>query len=154
VSTNLEVNGEIRTVEVEDGKPLLWVLREDLGLQGAKFGCGAGMCGACSVLVDGDVVRSCIYPASMAAGKSVRTIEGLNDTLGVRLKDAWVSKRVPQCGYCQTGQLIAAYALIDQESSVTKESIHGAMTNICRCGTYGRIREAIMDVADEMGGSK
>jgi len=154
VSQDLEVNGQTRTVEVDEAKPLLWVLREDLGLRGAKFGCGAGMCGACSVLVDGAAVRACVYPISMAAGKSIRTVEGLNDTLGANLKDAWIAKRVPQCGYCQTGQLVAAYALLKKDAAATEASIESAMTNICRCGTYGRIRAAIMDVAAEMGASK
>ncbi len=154
MAQELEVNGETRSVEVEDEKPLLWVLREDLGLSGAKFGCGAGQCGACSVLVDEAAVRSCVYPVSMAAGKKVRTIEGLNDGLGTRLKESWIHRGVPQCGYCQTGQLVTAYKLLSEGAPVTDERIDTAMTNICRCGTYGRIRAAIKDVAEQIGPCK
>jgi len=154
MSLELDVNGAPRTVEVEEAKPLLWVLREDLDLNGAKFGCGIGMCGACTVLVDGVAVRSCILPAGQAVGKSVQTIEGLSDALETRLKQKWVSNRVPQCGYCQTGQILAAYALIEQNETVTKDTINSAMTNICRCGTYDRIRQAITEVAADMEASK
>ena len=149
MSLNLEINGETRPVDVEDAKPLLWVLREDLGLQGAKFGCGIGMCGACTVLIDGVAIRSCILPVSQAEGKKVQTIEGLNDSLGTRLKDTWRELSVPQCGYCQTGQIMSAYALINEGKGTTDDSIDAGMTNICRCGTYGRIRAAIKRVSTE-----
>jgi isoquinoline 1-oxidoreductase subunit alpha len=144
-----DVNGSNRSVTADDQKPLLWVLREDLGLHGAKFGCGVGSCGACTVLVDGVAVRSCVVPVSQVAGKNVQTIEGMTDGLATSLKDAWVELRVPQCGYCQTGQIMAAYSLLKEKASVDDASINTAMTNICRCGTYGRIRSAIKKVASE-----
>ena len=139
----LKVNGVATTIDTNDSKPLLWVLREDLGLLGAKFGCGVGSCGACTVLMDGLPVRSCVLPAGLVAGKAIQTIEGLNDDTARALKTAWVSHNVPQCGYCQTGQLISAYALLQSDGKPTDDGINTAMTNICRCGTYGRIRAAI-----------
>ena len=148
-----EVNGSSRSVTADDAKPLLWILREDLELNGAKFGCGVGLCGACTVLVDGVATRSCVTPVKQVAGKKIETIEGMNDALATSLKNAWVDLRVPQCGYCQTGQLIAAYALLKKTTSVDDEAINTAMTNICRCGTYGRIRTAIKKVATEEGGA-
>jgi len=147
------LNGSTQSVSTDDGKPLLWVLREDLGLNGAKFGCGVGMCGACTVMVDGVATRSCVTPISQIAGKTVETVEGLNDSLGRALKNAWVELRVPQCGYCQTGQLVAAYSLLKKNTPVNDETINETMTNICRCGTYGRIRTAIKKVATEEAGS-
>ena len=150
---DFDVNGSSQSVSVDDAKPLLWVLREDLGMNGAKYGCGVGMCGACTVMVDGVAMRSCVTPIEQIAGKRVETIEGLNDSLGRSLKEAWVELRVPQCGYCQTGQLVAAYALLKKNTTVTDETINSTMTNICRCGTYGRIRSAIRKVASEESGS-
>ena len=150
---DFDVNGSSKSVSADDAKPLLWVLREDLGLNGAKYGCGVGMCGACTVMVDGVATRSCVTPIKQVAGKSVETIEGMNDSLGTALKEAWVEHRVPQCGYCQTGQLVAAYALIKKNKTVDDETINTTMTNICRCGTYGRIRTAIKKVAAEETGA-
>ena len=148
-----DVNGTSESVTADDNKPLLWVLREDLSLNGAKYGCGIGLCGACTVMIDGVATRSCVMPISQVAGKKVETVEGLNDGLGRALKDAWVELRVPQCGYCQTGQLVAAYSLLKKNKAVDDETINSAMTNICRCGTYGRIRTAIKKVATEEAGS-
>ena len=150
---DFDVNGSNQSVSADDAKPLLWVLREDLGLNGAKYGCGVGMCGACTVMVDGVATRSCVTPIKQVAGKNVETIEGMNDSLGTALKEAWIEHRVPQCGYCQTGQLVAAYALIKKSKTIDDETINTTMTNICRCGTYGRIRTAIKKVAAEETGA-
>lgn len=150
---DFDVNGSSKSVSADDAKPLLWVLREDLGLNGAKYGCGVGMCGACTVMVDGVATRSCVTPIKQVAGKNVETIEGMNDSLGTALKEAWIEHRVPQCGYCQTGQLVAAYALIKKSKTIDDETINTTMTNICRCGTYGRIRTAIKKVAAEETGA-
>jgi aerobic-type carbon monoxide dehydrogenase small subunit (CoxS/CutS family) len=140
----LLVNGESSTVEVQPDMPLLWVLRETLGLTGTKFGCGRGLCGACSVHLDGRLVRACVTPVSSAAGRSVTTIEGLAATPDHPVLQAWIEEQVPQCGYCQPGQIMAAAALLARDASPTDEAITQAMSgNICRCGTYVRIRRAI-----------
>lgn len=145
----VNINGALREVEVEGSKPLLWVLREDLGLRGAKYTCGMGICGACTVMVDGQAVRSCITPLSSVGDKPVQTIEGLNDELGVALKETWRQRRVAQCGYCQTGQIMAAYALIANRDEDAELDVRGKITNLCRCGTYNRVREAIEAVAEQ-----
>ncbi|GIX18685.1 (2Fe-2S)-binding protein [Erythrobacter cryptus] len=139
------VNGQPVSVTVEEDTPLLWVLREELGLTGTKFGCGVAACGACSVQVDGALVRSCSLPVGEAAGKAVRTIEGLKAADGTlhKVQQAWIAAQVPQCGYCQSGQIMAAVALIEQVGTPSDAEIDAAMTNICRCGTYPRIRAAI-----------
>lgn len=139
------VNGQPVSVTVEEDTPLLWVLREELGLTGTKFGCGVAACGACSVHVDGALVRSCSLPVGEAAGKAVRTIEGLKAADGTlhKVQQAWIAAQVPQCGYCQSGQIMAAVALIEQVGTPSDAEIDAAMTNICRCGTYPRIRAAI-----------
>ena len=147
---DLTINGTLTTVVTDETKPLLWVLREDVGLLGAKFGCGVGSCGACTVLIDDQPVRSCVMPTGQAIGKKVQTIEGLNDDTARSLKASWVSHNVPQCGYCQTGQLISAYALLKGKNKPDDEGINAAMNNICRCGTYGRIRAAIHASAAEL----
>ena len=146
MSIALTVNGTPRTVEAEPDTPLLWVLREELGLTGTKFGCGIAACGACSVHLDGAITRSCSVPVSEAAGKSVKTIEGLKDADGTlhRVQQAWIDAQVPQCGYCQSGQIMAAVALIEQSGRPSPAQVDAAMTNLCRCGTYPRIREAIL----------
>jgi isoquinoline 1-oxidoreductase alpha subunit len=142
------VNGKAVTLHAEDDTPLLWVLREELGLTGTKFGCGIAACGACSVHIDGEVVRSCSVPVGTVAGKAITTIEGLGTPATPHaLQAAWIAHQVPQCGYCQSGQLMAAAALLQHSPHPTDAEIDAAMTNICRCATYVRIREAIHAVA-------
>ena len=151
--TTFNVNGRAVTVSAEPDKPLLWVLREDLGLTGTKFGCGMALCGACTVHVDGSPVRSCVTPVAAAGGKRVTTIEGLarGDRLHP-LQEAFIEQDVPQCGYCQSGQVMSAAALLAKQRSPTDADIDAAMSgNICRCGTYQRIRAAIKQAAARMG---
>lgn len=140
------VNGKQVNVEAEADTPLLWVLREDLALTGTKFGCGIAACGACSVHVDGELTRSCSVPVSEIAGKAVTTIEGLKSDDGAlhAVQQAWIDAQVPQCGYCQSGQIMAAVALIERTGTPSDTQIDEVMTNICRCGTYPRIRAAIL----------
>lgn len=140
----LNINGKKVQVEVEPEMPLLWVLRDELNLTGTKYGCGVAFCGACSVLLDGKVVRTCTLPVSNAAGKEIKTIEGVSENGGLSaIQKAWIAQQVPQCGYCQSGMIIAAEALLDSNPDPTDDDIDAAITNICRCGTYQRIREAI-----------
>ena len=145
MAVTLKVNGKPVSVTAEPDTPLLWVLREELALTGTKFGCGVAACGACSVHVDGEITRSCSIAVSDVAGKSVTTIEGLKSADGTlhKVQQAWIAAQVPQCGYCQSGQIMAAVALIQQTGSPSDAQIDEAMTNICRCGTYPRIRKAI-----------
>jgi isoquinoline 1-oxidoreductase subunit alpha len=151
--TTFNVNGRAVTVSAEADKPLLWVLREDLGLTGTKFGCGMALCGACTVHLDGSPVRSCVTPVAAARGKRVTTIEGLER--GGRLhpvQEAFIEQDVPQCGYCQCGQVMSAAALLAKQKNPTDADIDAAMSgNICRCGTYQRIRAAIKQAAARMG---
>ncbi len=143
-----QVNGKDISFSGEPDTPLLWALREELGLTGTKFGCGISACGACSVHVDGALVRSCTVPVGDVAGKSITTIEGLATDAGLTaLQQAWIDHQVPQCGYCQSGQIMAASALLHSNPQPTDAQIDEAMTNICRCGTYLRIRAAIHSVA-------
>ena len=142
----LKVNGKEERVEVPPDTPLLWVLRETLRLTGTKFGCGMALCGACTVHLDGQAVRSCVTPVSRAQGREVVTIEGLGSELAKPLRDAWVDQDVPQCGYCQSGQILAAVALLRQKPKPSDADIN-AIGNICRCGTYVRIRRAIKRAA-------
>jgi isoquinoline 1-oxidoreductase alpha subunit len=149
MATSLTVNGNERTVDADPQKPLLWVLREDLKLPGTKFGCGAGLCGACTVHLDGQAVRSCQTPLGDAAGHKITTIEHVA-TLpeGKKVVDAWIALDVPQCGYCQAGQIMSATFLLTQSPTPSAEEIDGAMSgNICRCSTYLRIRAAIRQAA-------
>ena len=139
----LTINGKAATVEAEPDTPLLWIVREHLKLTGTKFGCGAGLCGACTVHLDGKAVRSCQTTMSEVAGKKVTTIEGLSPEGTHPVQKAWLAHEVPQCGYCQSGQIMAAAALLAQTPKPTDDDIDAAMTNICRCGTYQRIRAAI-----------
>ena len=153
----LTVNGQDRTVEVAEDTPLLWVLRETLGLTGTKYGCGMALCGACTVHLDGEAVRSCVTPVRRAAGKQVVTIEGLSTDLRHPLQQAWIEADVPQCGYCQSGQIMAAAVLLRETPRPTDTDIDDAMCgNLCRCGTYARIRKAIHAAAElaAKGGAK
>jgi isoquinoline 1-oxidoreductase alpha subunit len=150
----LSVNGQAYTVEVSPETPLLWVLRDTLGLTGTKYGCGEGLCGACTVHVDGQAARSCTLPVSEAAGRQITTIEGLSPDGSHPLQVAWVAEKVPQCGYCQPGQIMAAAALLARTPAPSDEEIDAAMAgNLCRCGTYQRIRRAIHRAAGQ-GGSQ
>jgi isoquinoline 1-oxidoreductase alpha subunit len=142
-----QLNGQAVSVDVEDDMPLLWVLRDELGHTGTKFGCGVAACGACTVHIDGAAVRSCVMPVSAVAGKAVQTIESRTDPILTRLQAAWVAHQVPQCGYCQSGMLMAATALLRANPHPTDQDIDAAMTNICRCGTYQRVRAAIHTAA-------
>jgi len=146
VAIGFTVNGKDVSVEAEPDTPLLWVLREDLALTGTKFGCGVAACGACSVHVDGQITRSCSVPVGDVAGKAITTIEGLKGPDGTlhAVQQAWIAAQVPQCGYCQSGQIMAATALINAVGRPSEAQIDAAMTNLCRCGTYPRIRKAIL----------
>src|SRR2546427_8802748 len=147
----LKVNRKAHSVDVNPDTPLLWVLRENLGLTGTKFGCGIALCGACTVHLNGEAVRSCVTPVSRAADKDVTTIEGLSSDLSHPLQRAWIAEDVPQCGYCQSGQLMSAAVLLREKPQPTDEDIDEAMTgNICRCGTYPRVRKAIHCAAGMM----
>ena len=147
----LTVNGATHEIDAADDVPLLWVLRDALGLTGTKYGCGIGACGACTVHIDGQSVRSCLTPVSTAAGKSVTTIEGLGADSLHAVQQAWVDENVPQCGYCQAGQIMSAAALLANNPEPTDADIDTAMAgNICRCGTYYRIRRAIHRAAGRM----
>ena len=144
----LIINGTRHDVDVEDEMPLLWVLRDELGKTGTKFGCGIGQCGACSVIIDEAVVRSCVYPVISAQGKKITTIEGLGgDHL---IQKVWIEEQVPQCGYCQSGQILAASALLSENLNPSDEDIDDKITNLCRCGTYVRVRKAIRKSAELM----
>jgi isoquinoline 1-oxidoreductase subunit alpha len=145
MATTLKVNGVDRTVDVDSDTPLLWVLRDVLGMTGTKFGCGAGLCGACTVHIDGAVTRSCITPINSIGASKITTIEAIGETAaGARIQKAWLDREVVQCGYCQSGQIMSAAALLASNPHPTDSDIDDAMSgNICRCGTYVRIREAI-----------
>jgi len=151
MATELDVNGKVHTVDVPGDKPLLWVLREDLGVTGTKFGCGIAQCGACTVHLDGQPMRSCIVPVSAAAGRKITTIEGVASPAAVAIRKAWRELDVVQCGYCQSGQIMSAAALLESNPSPTDEDIDTAMRgNLCRCATYHRIRAAIHQAAAEL----
>ncbi len=145
---SLNVNGKTHKVKVEPDTPLLWVLREQLGLTGTKYGCGIAQCGSCTVLIDGDAVRSCALTVSAVQGKSIRTVEALASSGQLtKLQKAWVENQTPQCGYCQSGMVMAATALLEKNPNPTDADIDAAMTNICRCGTYQEVRRAIRSVS-------
>jgi isoquinoline 1-oxidoreductase alpha subunit len=150
----LDINGAATQVDAADDTPLLWVLRDYLGLTGTKFGCGMALCGACTVHIEGQAVRSCVTPISAVAGKKITTIEGVGSTkIGKAVQDAWLAIDVPQCGYCQTGQIMSAAALLASNAKPTDADIDSSMSgNICRCGTYPRIRAAIKQAAAAAGG--
>jgi aerobic-type carbon monoxide dehydrogenase small subunit (CoxS/CutS family) len=147
MAVNLKVNGTEQRVDVDPETPLLWVLRDTLGLTGTKFGCGIAACGACTVHVDGAAIRSCVTPVEAVEGAEVTTIEGLSPDRGHRVQQAWIAEQVPQCGYCQSGMIMAAAALLGETPRPSDAEIDAAMTNICRCGTYARVRRAIHRVA-------
>jgi isoquinoline 1-oxidoreductase alpha subunit len=145
------INGEKQVINVDEDMPLLWFLRDSLEKTGTKFGCGSGLCGACTVHVDGVAIRSCITPVGTLAGKSITTIEGLSEKGDHPLQKAWRENNVPQCGYCQAGQIMNAASLLNQNPTPNEDDIVTAMQgNICRCGTYQRIKKAIAQAADEL----
>ncbi len=149
---NLKINNKDYSIEADESMPLLWAIRDLVGLTGTKYGCGKGLCGSCSVLMDGVSIRSCLTPVSAAIGKSITTIEGVENKV---LQDVWDDLNVPQCGYCQSGQIISATALLAKNANPTNDEIDTAMSgNICRCGTYPRIREAIHKTAELTNKSK
>lgn len=148
---NLNINGEQKSFDAPDDMPLLWVLRDILGMTGTKFGCGVALCGACTVHVDGKAVRSCLLPVSAVSGRAITTIEGVGTTpVGAKVQKAWLDLEVIQCGYCQSGQIMSAAALLASTPTPDNSDIDAAMAgNICRCGTYVRVREAIKHAASE-----
>ena len=148
----ITVNGRRRTLDIEPDAPLLWVIREELGLTGTKFGCGIAQCGACTVHIDGTAQRSCSVPVRAVDGKSITTIEGLSADSKHPVQIAWAAEDVPQCGYCQSGQIMAAAAFLKQHPNPTDADIDAGLTNLCRCGTYPRIRKAVHRAAALAGG--
>lgn len=148
---SLQINGKDVEVDVDPATPLLWVLRDNLNLTGTKYGCGISQCGACTVLMNGHAIRSCTTPVSQAANFDILTIEGLSEDSSHPVQKAWIEEDVPQCGYCQSGQIMAAVALLNSKTHPTDAEIDQTMTNICRCGTYQRIRKAIHRVARDRG---
>ena len=145
---DLKINGKSHSVNVEEGMPLLWVIRDELNMTGTKYGCGVASCGSCTVLLDGIAVRTCTLPAAAAEGKEVTTIEGIGESGKLsEVQKAWIHHQVPQCGYCQSGMIVAAEALLNEIPNPTDEDINNKITNICRCGTYNRIRSAIHTAA-------
>jgi isoquinoline 1-oxidoreductase alpha subunit len=152
---HLKVNGKEFELDVDPTTPLLWILREKLGLTGTKFGCGMALCGACTVHMDGDAIRSCVKRVADAAGKEITTIEGLSTDLSHPLQKAWIADEVPQCGYCQSGQIMSAAVLLAENQNPKDSDIDQAMSgNLCRCGTYQRIRQAIHHAAELMRGAR
>ncbi len=148
---SITLNGREQSFDVEGDMPLLWLIREEAGLRGTKFGCGIAKCGACTVHIDGQAVRSCVYPAIAAQGKQINTVETLGSKeIPHALQTAWLKHQVPQCGYCQSGMMMAAAALLKNTPNPSNDDIDAAMTNICRCGTYSRVKAAILDAAKEM----
>ncbi|WP_312247420.1 (2Fe-2S)-binding protein [Stutzerimonas nitrititolerans] len=150
--TRLQINGQTKDVDAPDEIPLLWALRDELGMTGTKFGCGMALCGACTVHMDGTAIRSCVTPISAVAGKAISTIEGMEaDPVGQVVQQAWVENNVAQCGYCQAGQIMTAVSLLKSTPMPSEEQIDQAMSgNICRCGTYPRIRAAIQQAAGQL----
>ena len=148
MSITLTVNGDTRELDIDADMPLLWAIRDHLKLTGTKFGCGMALCGACTVHIDGQATRSCVTPVSAAQGRKITTIEGLATPAGHAVQEAWIALNVPQCGYCQSGQIMSATALLRANTKPTDADIDNAMAgNVCRCGTYARIRAAIKDAA-------
>jgi isoquinoline 1-oxidoreductase subunit alpha len=151
MALTLNVNGTAHDLDVEDDVPLLWVLRDELKLTGTKFGCGVGSCGACTVHLNGEAVRSCQVPVSAVSGQPITTIEGLGAGTLNAVQQAWIEHQVPQCGYCQSGMIMAVSALLARNAAPTDEDLAAAITNICRCGTYSRIRAAVSALAKRAG---
>ncbi|MBI3003931.1 MAG: (2Fe-2S)-binding protein [Ignavibacteriales bacterium] len=149
-SFTLTVNGKKHTVDVDPDTPLLWVLRDSIGLTGTKYGCGQGYCGSCTVHVDGEAIRSCTMAIESLSDKKVTTIEGLSPNSSHPIQQAWIAHDVPQCGYCQSGQIMAAAALLSEKPDPNDEDINASMNLICRCGTYNRIREAVHVASENM----
>lgn len=144
----LMINGTRRQVDASPDTPLLWVIREELGLTGTKYGCGAAQCGACTVLADGQPLRACVMPVSAVANMAITTIEAIDqDPVGQRVVEAWVEHQVPQCGYCQSGQVLTATALLKRNARPSQQEITNAMVNLCRCGTYNAIADAVQQLA-------
>jgi len=155
MKTTLNVNGESHTVDVSPDTPLLWVLRDELGLTGTKYGCGEALCGSCTVLLNGAPVRSCVMPVSAVAGSRIVTIEGLSSDGSHHVQKAWLEEDVPQCGYCQSGQILAAVALLEKNKNPSDDDIDAALSGVlCRCGTYQRIRRAIHVAAGDAGATE
>lgn len=153
MAISFELNGQRRSVDVDPKTPLLWVLRDTLNLTGTKYGCGIAACGACTVHIEGEPARACVYPISSVAGKKVTTIEGLSADLSHPLQKAWIAEQVPQCGYCQSGQIMTALGLLKKNASPSAADVDEAMSgNICRCGTQQRMRKAVLRAAAEIGG--
>jgi aerobic-type carbon monoxide dehydrogenase small subunit (CoxS/CutS family) len=146
----LDVNGKVREIDADPDTPLLWILRDTLGLTGTKFGCGEGLCGSCTVHLDGEAARSCITPVSAATGAKITTIEGLSADCSHPVQKAWCAENVSQCGYCQPGQIMAAAALLARNPKPSDADIDDEMSNLCRCGTYGRIKRAIHRASREV----
>jgi isoquinoline 1-oxidoreductase alpha subunit len=144
----LNINGRVRSVDVEPEMPLLWVLRGELNMEGTKYGCGVGLCGACTVHVNGEATRSCAMPVSEAVGKKIVTIEGLSEKGLHPVQKAWIDNEVPQCGYCQSGMMMATAALLAKNPKPTDDDIDAGITNLCRCGSYARVRKAIHALAE------
>jgi isoquinoline 1-oxidoreductase alpha subunit len=147
--TALTVNGQKHEVDATPGMPLLWVLRDLVGLNGTKFGCGSGLCGACTVHLNGQAVRSCVIPVEAVADAEILTIEGLGDTSLARVQDAWVDEQVPQCGYCQPGMIMSVAAILEAEPELKPAAVRQRLNNICRCGTYDRVNAAIAKLFPE-----
>ncbi len=147
MSIQLKINGQTHDLDVEDDAPRLWVIRDEVGLTGTKFGCGIAQCGACTVHVDGNAQRSCVTPVSSVVGKEIMTIEGLSAGGLTPVQQAWIDHQVPQCGYCQSGMIMAITALLKDNPHPTDDDLAQAITNICRCGTYPRIRNAVRELA-------
>jgi isoquinoline 1-oxidoreductase alpha subunit len=146
----LNINGKSHELDVEADMPLLWVIRDAIGLTGTKFGCGIGACGSCAVLLEGSVMRSCLVTMGDVAGKHIKTIEGLSPDRSHPVQQAWIAENVPQCGYCQSGMILATVALLERNPHPTDADIDAAITNICRCGTYNQIRKAIHRAAKQI----
>lgn len=151
MAITLNINGQDHTVDVEPDTPLLWVVRDSIGMTGTKFGCGISQCGACTMHVDGVATRTCQFPASAAVGRAITTIEGLSEDRSHPVQQAWMEEDVPACGYCQSGQIMAAAALLARTPNPSDSDIDAEMTNICRCGTYNQIRRAIHRAAELAG---
>ena len=147
MAITLTVNGQPRSLDVEPDMPLLWAIRETLGMTGTKFGCGISACGACTVHLDGQPIRSCVIPVAAVVGKQITTIEAIGDTLNA-VQQAWVTHQVPQCGYCQSGMIMAVTALLAEHPRPSDQEIDAGITNICRCGTFARVRRAIHAIAE------